>query len=144
MTTILDREGTQLCKVDPIFSYTENQLRQFARLSGYTLIAICSPHNFGLVRQMGAEAVFDYADREEAANYIREYTNKMLTLAWDTVSIPWSARFCGQALSSKGSCRYAALLPVNCPRTDVTSSHTMAYTVLGEDGSSAEAGIRPY
>lgn len=54
---------------------------QFARLSGYTLIAICSPHNFGLVRQMGAEAVFDYADREEAANYIREYTNKMLTLA---------------------------------------------------------------
>lgn len=85
------------------------------------------------MQRTGAEAVFDYADGEEAADDICEYTENTLILVWDTVSIPWSARFCGQALSSQGGCRYAALLPVKCPSTDLTSSYTMAYTVFGED-----------
>lgn len=109
---------------------------QFARLSGFAPLAVCSPDHFDMAAKLGAVAVFDYADGEEAVDEIQDYIQSMgtpLLKAWDTVSIPSSARFCGDVLSAGDGCHYASLLPMGCPRPDVTSSTTMAYTVFGED-----------
>ncbi|KAB8263610.1 zinc-binding oxidoreductase [Aspergillus pseudonomiae] len=109
---------------------------QFAKLSGFAPLAVCSPDHFDLVETLGAVAQFDYADGEEAVQEIQDYVDRMskpLRLAWDTVSIPSSAQFCGDALSALDECHYASLLPIKCQRSDVTSTTTMAYTVFGED-----------
>jgi NADPH:quinone reductase-like Zn-dependent oxidoreductase len=52
---------------------------QFAQLSGYTVLTTCSPHNFGLVRRLGADKTFDYKDPSSAAA-IRACTNNKLKL----------------------------------------------------------------
>jgi NADPH:quinone reductase-like Zn-dependent oxidoreductase len=109
---------------------------QFAKLSGLAPLAVCSPDHFDLAERLGAVAVFDYADGEEAVEEIQDCVQRMgkpLRKAWDTVSIPSTARFCGDALSPGNGCHYASLLPIQCARPDVTSTVTMAYTVFGED-----------
>jgi NADPH:quinone reductase-like Zn-dependent oxidoreductase len=35
---------------------------QYARISGYTVLTTCSPHNFDAVKALGAAAAFDYGD----------------------------------------------------------------------------------
>lgn len=105
---------------------------QFAKLAGYKVITTCSPRNFDLVKSLGADAVYDYNDPAAAAQ-IREYTNDKLTLAWDTISLEDSAKFCAEALTSQsGVAHYSALLTVKFPRDDVKSGSTLAYTMLGE------------
>ncbi|KAL5364836.1 chaperonin 10-like protein [Aspergillus floccosus] len=104
---------------------------QFAKLSGYTVWTTCSPRNFGLVRSLGADAVFDYHDPQAAAS-VRELSNDGLTLVFDTVSSEGSARFCDQALSTDGG-DYSTLLPRRIDRANLNSRATMAYTAFGEE-----------
>lgn len=108
---------------------------QYAKLSGYTVLTTCSPHNNDLVKSLGADAVFDYNDPECAAK-IRAYTNDKLTIAWDTISLPNSAKICEDALSSTPSStttlRYHSLLPVQVSRSDVKATQSLAYTGVGE------------
>ncbi|KAF5863569.1 hypothetical protein ETB97_009813 [Aspergillus alliaceus] len=103
---------------------------QFAKLSGYTVLTTCSPHNFDLVRSLGADTVFDYKDPSSAAK-IREKTNNSLKLVLDCISLPSSAVFCDKALSTEGG-EYCALLTVKVNRDNVNSRSILAYTVLGE------------
>ncbi|KAK9327502.1 chaperonin 10-like protein [Lipomyces starkeyi] len=102
---------------------------QFAKLSGYAPITTCSPHNFAMLKSLGAAAVFDYKDPDSVAK-IREFANNNLKFAWDTISSESSAKFCADVLSSGG--KYAALLDVSAPRDDVDSCWTIAYTAFGE------------
>ncbi|KAG9787273.1 GroES-like protein, partial [Aureobasidium melanogenum] len=107
---------------------------QYAKLSGYTVLTTCSPHNFDYVKSLGAAEVFDYKDSEAPAK-IRKYTDNQLTLAWDTISTEQSAQFCADALadnSSAGVIRYGSILPVKFPREGVESTSTLMYTVFGE------------
>ncbi|KAI9925440.1 hypothetical protein AWENTII_012916 [Aspergillus wentii] len=104
---------------------------QMAKMSGMHVIATCSEKNSDMVRELGADAVFDYNDLEAAVK-IREHTDDALELAFDTVSIDSSSRFCGEALSSQGGCYHSLLYTTRCPRSDVDSSVTMAYTLPGE------------
>ncbi|KAL3431468.1 chaperonin 10-like protein [Aspergillus tetrazonus] len=104
---------------------------QFAKLSGYTVLTTCSPHNFDLVKSLGADAVFDYKDASAPAK-IREYTNDKLRLVLDTISLEPSAKFCDGALSTSGG-EYSALLPVSIDRANVNSRVTLAYTAIGEE-----------
>lgn len=103
---------------------------QFAKLSGYQVLTTCSPHNFDLVRALGADAVFDYKDSESAAQ-IRKQTKNDLKLVLDCISLPSSVDFCDQALSTEGG-EYLALLTVKIDRANVNSRFILAYTVLGE------------
>lgn len=99
--------------------------------SNLHVITTCSPHNFDLVKSLGADAVFDYSD-PDCARKIREHTNDSLRHAFDCISEGASPRICADALSSSGGA-YSALLPVaDFPRKDVSSAHTLAYTVKGE------------
>ncbi|KAJ8096550.1 chaperonin 10-like protein [Lipomyces tetrasporus] len=103
---------------------------QLAKLSGYDPITTCSPHNFDMVKSLGAVAAFDYKDPESVAK-IRKYTNDSLKLAWDTISLESSAKFCADVLSPTGG-KYACLQDVKAPRDDVETIMTLAYTVFGE------------
>ena len=47
---------------------------QFAKLSGYTVLTTCSLHNFGIVREVGADMIFDYTDPKSSWE-IRKATN---------------------------------------------------------------------
>jgi NADPH:quinone reductase-like Zn-dependent oxidoreductase len=103
---------------------------QFANLSGYEVLTTCSPRHFERVRELGADAVFDY-NGPGSARAIRAQTNDRLTMAFDTVSVESSAKYCDLALSSKGG-HYSSLLPIKIERENVQSRSTMAYTVFGE------------
>ncbi|GKZ33141.1 hypothetical protein AbraIFM66950_002925 [Aspergillus brasiliensis] len=105
-------------------------LIQFAKLAGYTVLTTCSPKNFDLVRDYGADAVFDYRD-PRCAQQIREHTNNTLRLVCDAVSTQKSLRICGEAISDKGG-RYHSLLPVEMGRGDVESTFANCCTALGE------------
>ncbi|CEN61410.1 Putative Zinc-binding oxidoreductase [Aspergillus calidoustus] len=103
---------------------------QFAKLSGYEVLTTCSPRHFDRVRELGADAVFDY-NEPGSASAIRAQTNDGLTMAFDTVSVESSAKYCDDALSSRGG-QYSSLLPIRIEREDIQSRSTMAYTVFGE------------
>ncbi|KAJ0423902.1 NAD(P)-binding protein [Aspergillus carlsbadensis] len=103
---------------------------QFAKLSGYEVLTTCSARHFDRVKELGADAVFDY-NEPNSASAIKAQTNDGLTLAFDTVSVESSAKYCDLALSSKGG-QYSSLLPIKIERENVQSRSTMAYTVFGE------------
>ncbi|PKY05700.1 protein TOXD [Aspergillus campestris IBT 28561] len=104
---------------------------QFAKLSGYRVIATCSPQHFEKVRALGADEVFNSRD-ESAAERIREITGDKLRLCLDCVSLESTAAYCGKALSSQGG-EYSALLPVKVERANVNSRFTMGYTAVGKE-----------
>lgn len=98
--------------------------------SGLNVITTCSPHNFDLVKKLGASEAFDYRD-PECGKKIRAHTNDGLKYAFDCISEKPSQAICCDALSSKGG-KVTNLLPVETPRKDVESAHTLAYTITGE------------
>ncbi|KAH7129519.1 chaperonin 10-like protein [Dactylonectria estremocensis] len=104
---------------------------QFAKLSGYEVITTCSPHNFDLVKSLGADKVFDYRAADSAAE-IRKYTNNNLKLVFDTISLEASAKFSDEALSTEGG-EYSALLSIGIERANVNDRSTLAYTIVGEE-----------
>ncbi|GLA69278.1 hypothetical protein AtubIFM55763_009230 [Aspergillus tubingensis] len=104
---------------------------QCAKLSGMEVITTCSVSNFDMVKELGADAVFDYSKPNVAAE-IRRYTRDNLKLCFDTVAMATSAQFCAEALTSKAGGRYHTLQELRCPRPDVRSTVSMAYTVVGE------------
>ncbi|KAJ5455300.1 Polyketide synthaseenoylreductase [Penicillium sp. IBT 31633x] len=104
---------------------------QFAKLSGYKVLTTCSPHNFDLVRNLGADEVYDYNDPEAPA-IIRKATNNNLKLVFDCISLKSSAAFCDEALSTDGG-EYSALLSVKIERANVNDRFTLGYTAVGEE-----------
>lgn len=103
---------------------------QFAKLSGYKVLTTCSPHNFDLVRSLGADAVFNYKDPQSPAE-IRKYTNNNLKYVFDCISLGPSAKFCDDAISTEGG-EYSSLLNVDIERANVNARSTLAYTSIGE------------
>jgi NADPH:quinone reductase-like Zn-dependent oxidoreductase len=104
---------------------------QYAKLSGYEVIATASPHNFDLIRKLGADKVFNYNDTD-VGEQIRKATNDKLKLVFDCIGEGSSPSICAAAIGSGGG-HVSALLPVkDFPRTDVKSNFTLAYTALGE------------
>ncbi|RAL15181.1 zinc-binding alcohol dehydrogenase family protein [Aspergillus homomorphus CBS 101889] len=104
---------------------------QYAKLSGYEVLTTCSPHNFDLVKQLGADVVFDYKDPQSSAA-IRKHTQNKLRLVLDTISLEPTAKFCDEALSTDGG-EYSSLLPVKIERANVNDRFTLGYTAFGED-----------
>ncbi|KAH8647969.1 chaperonin 10-like protein [Xylariales sp. PMI_506] len=103
---------------------------QFAKLSGYEVIATCSPRNFDYVKSLGAATVFDYNEVGVAAK-IRKHTGNGLKLAFDCISLEPSAKFCDEALSTEGG-DYSALLPIGIERANVKDRNTLVYTIFGK------------
>ncbi|KAM0335027.1 hypothetical protein ACHAQA_000061 [Verticillium albo-atrum] len=104
---------------------------QFAKLSGYQVIATASPHNFDLLKSLGADAVFDSRDPAAGAE-IRKFTDNKLKLVLDTIATEAAAKFCDDAISSEGG-DYSSLLIVKIERKNVKDRWTLGYTIFGED-----------
>ncbi|KAI0173370.1 putative alcohol dehydrogenase [Hypoxylon sp. FL1284] len=109
---------------------------QFAKASGMRVVATASPHNFELVRSLGADAVFDYRNPAAAAAEIRAATGNALALAWKCAQGGSDALVAG-ALSSEAPSRYASIISVDPaavrranPRVAPPRIH-LAYDVFG-------------
>ncbi|KAG2009352.1 hypothetical protein GB937_007755 [Aspergillus fischeri] len=103
---------------------------QFAKLAGFTVLTTCSPNNFSLVRQYGADVVFDYRD-PMCARKIREHTSNTLRVVCDTVATQESVRICEEAIGDAGGL-YHSLLPVQTTRADVQATFANCCTAIGE------------
>ncbi|MCJ1399246.1 hypothetical protein MMC11_002448 [Xylographa trunciseda] len=107
---------------------------QFAKLSGLTVVATASPHNHSLVKELGADAVFDYND-PACSEKIKEFTKDKLYYAFDTIANERTGAMCVAAMASGTSTplKYSSLLGIKkLPREDVDNKHTLAYTMMGE------------
>lgn len=67
---------------------------QLAKLAGFKVVATCSPRNFDLVKEYGADACVDYHDSSAAIREIRTITDFSLTRGLDTISEKQSLRIC--------------------------------------------------
>ncbi|KGO37192.1 Polyketide synthase, enoylreductase [Penicillium expansum] len=112
---------------------------QFAKLSGYKVLTTCSPHNFDLVRSLGADDVYDYKDAQAPAQ-IRKDTDNNLKLVFDCIALESSAAFCDNAISTDGG-EYSSLLSVKIDRANVNDRATLAYTTVGEAFSFGDISI---
>ncbi|KAJ5319094.1 zinc-binding oxidoreductase [Penicillium brevicompactum] len=114
---------------------------QFAKFSGYQVLTTCSPRHFDQVKKIGADAAFDYND-PSSADAIKDQTKDALTLAFDTISLESSAKYCDRALSSQGG-EYSSLLPIKIDRENVRDRATMAYTAFGDSFTFGPNTIAP-
>ncbi len=104
---------------------------QYAKLSGCEVYATASPHNFDLLRKLGADHVFDYRD-PEVGSKINKASNDKLKLVFDCISEHGSPDIAAAAISSTGG-RYSTILPVeDFPKQNVKVTFTIAYTAIGE------------
>ncbi|KAJ3151877.1 hypothetical protein HDU86_006009 [Geranomyces michiganensis] len=107
---------------------------QFAKLSGWKVVATSSPHNFDLLKSLGADHVIDY-NASDAGKQIREYTNDKLAHVFDCISTEESIAIDVAALGSAGG-KISTLLDVKLPASadasKITVQMTLAYTAVGE------------
>ncbi|KAI0203926.1 GroES-like protein [Astrocystis sublimbata] len=112
---------------------------KYAKASGLTVIATASPHNFELLKQFGADHVFDYKSPTAAAD-IRALTENKLKYAWDCTG--FGAAISAAALSDNedgGKPKYATIIPVERKVFDeinpvVDGPHfTLGYDAFGEE-----------
>jgi NADPH:quinone reductase-like Zn-dependent oxidoreductase len=104
---------------------------QFAKLSGLTVVTTCSPHNFDMVKSLGADHVFDYKSPTVGDDIWKLCDNK-LQHAFDCFALDSSAAICSKAMSSKGGKYSSLLIMPEFPRPDITNVSTLAYTAIGE------------
>ncbi|RAK98121.1 zinc-binding alcohol dehydrogenase family protein [Aspergillus ibericus CBS 121593] len=74
---------------------------QMLRHAGHHAIATCSPANFNLVKEKGAEAVFDYRSPTCVAD-IRGHTRNSLRYVLDCISETSSMEFCYATIGRAG------------------------------------------
>jgi hypothetical protein len=86
------------------------------------------------MKKLGATECFDY-NSADVGSAIRKYTGNKLKYAWDTISLPETAKICAEALSSEPGCKYGTILPEKSPREDVETKGTFMYTIFGEEFS---------
>ena len=83
---------------------------QLAKLSGLTVLATSSPHNFELLKSLGADETFDYKSPTVSAD-IRTATNNQLKYAWDCIGD--GAALCAAALSDSEPSDYGSIMPAD-------------------------------
>lgn len=107
---------------------------QLAKLSGYKVATVASPHNFGLVKGLGADVVFDYMD-PGVVKKLKEATGNDIHLALDTISLDETLTFTIRVLAEGTQGRVAILGfvsdEVKTLRKDVEVLFTLIYSAFG-------------
>ncbi|KIJ39290.1 hypothetical protein M422DRAFT_32775 [Sphaerobolus stellatus SS14] len=110
---------------------------QLAKISGYKVVTVASPHNYELVKSLGADLVFDYHDKD-AVKKIKEATEDSIHHALDTHAQGGSQMFTIATLAP-GPGGMTCILPVDEAaqkyRPDINVIYTLLYTVLGREFS---------
>ncbi|KAG9499323.1 hypothetical protein J7337_010143 [Fusarium musae] len=102
---------------------------QLAKAAGYTAVTTTSSRSTQLVKQYGADAVFDYNSPSVAEDIIKEYPK--ITKAVDCFSEGKSTSVCADVLEPNGG-KVVTLLPNGKSSTPgVTYDLVMSYTAMG-------------
>jgi NADPH:quinone reductase-like Zn-dependent oxidoreductase len=101
---------------------------QFSKLGGLRVLTTASPKNFGLVKGLGADSVFDYRD-EDVVQKIRAAAGNALEIALDTISEGKTPEQVTSAIGDKGG-KVAIILPYESPRPDVKVVFSMLPDLL--------------
>ncbi|SCV57194.1 related to toxD gene [Fusarium fujikuroi] len=102
---------------------------QLAKAAGYTVVTTASPRSSQLVKQYGADAVFDYNSPSVAEDIIKDYPK--ITKAVDCFSEGKSTPICAAVLNPSGG-KVVTLLPNGKSSTPgVTYDLVMSYTAMG-------------
>jgi NADPH:quinone reductase-like Zn-dependent oxidoreductase len=110
---------------------------QLAKFAGYSVISTCSPKNFELVKQHGADVVVDYRGTDAAVQQIREATSGTLTAAVDCISEGDSAVICVKSLADNGERAVVQVGPPSDAATQLATEkgvrmeNVMAFTLFG-------------
>lgn len=110
---------------------------QLAKFAGYSVITTCSPRNFDLVKEHGADVVVDYHDSDAAVEKIREATSGTLTSALDCISEADSAVICVKSLAQGGKGTVVQVGPPSdaaaqlASEKNVDMERVMAFTLFG-------------
>ncbi|KAI0863261.1 GroES-like protein [Xylaria cubensis] len=112
---------------------------KYAKASGLTVIATASPHNFELLKAVGADHVFDYKSPTVGAD-IRALTENKLKYAWDCTG--YGGAISAAALSDNeegGKPKFSSIIPVKREIFDeinpvVDGPHfTLGYDAFGDE-----------
>ncbi|KAM0342029.1 hypothetical protein ACHAPU_009757 [Fusarium lateritium] len=104
---------------------------QFAKLSGFQVIATSSTAHESWLRELGADHVFDYKSPTCAAD-IRKVTHDKVSYSLDTIGTTDTAQICCDAMGAQGG-TYASLAPIpKLSRDDIVNKTNMVFTALGE------------
>ncbi|KAH8595746.1 chaperonin 10-like protein [Bisporella sp. PMI_857] len=111
---------------------------QYAKLSGVAVVTTCSPRNFDYVKNLGADAVFDYAS-PTCAEDIKAYIKGEFAHVLDCIGEDSSANVCIPTMSATYPGTYVTLYPIvpsvlsSLNHTgSITQVTTVAYTAMGE------------
>ncbi|KAI1264456.1 putative zinc-binding dehydrogenase family oxidoreductase [Xylariaceae sp. FL1019] len=110
---------------------------QLLRLAGFAPLATCSSHNFDMVRDRGATAVFDHS-APGAAVEVSKQAGGQLHHALDCIVDETSITFCNAAMGRTGGrCACLELWPpgIQRPRRAVRTCFVMALEVFGKEVS---------
>ncbi|KAI0337936.1 GroES-like protein [Trametopsis cervina] len=108
---------------------------QLAHVAGYKVVSVASPHNHDLVKNKGADAVFDYKD-PQVVEKIKAATKNSLHLALDTISSAETQSLVVRSLADGPGKIIVLQKPEEEAiklRSDVTIQHTLIYTALGKE-----------
>ncbi|KAH9849337.1 GroES-like protein [Lenzites betulinus] len=105
---------------------------QLARASGYKVVTTASPHNFGLLNDLGATAMFDYHD-PAVVDKIKGVTGDSICFGLDAIGFPETQELSQRVLGPAGG-KVITLLWANKTRVreDVDLSFTLVCTGLGD------------
>lgn len=102
---------------------------QVAKAAGYAVVTTASPRSFQLVKEYGADAVFDYKSPTVVSDIIKEYPK--ITKGVDCFSEGNSTSICAAVLKPSGG-KVVTLLPNGKSSTPgVTYELVMSYTAFG-------------
>ncbi|WVQ77953.1 hypothetical protein IAT38_000033 [Cryptococcus sp. DSM 104549] len=107
---------------------------QIAKVLGYHVLAVCSPHSFDLVKSYGADATVSYHDQAKAIEEAKQITGGGVEYALDTISEGDSFKIIIGMMGDKGK-KLCAILPpgeeakkIN-PKIEI--ENTWMYTFFG-------------
>lgn len=106
---------------------------QIAHISGYKVITTASPKNHDLLKELGADDLYDYRDETTPQKIAAKYPN--LSKALDCISENGTQQLCVKSLGAKGGDVVVLLKPdkeaIELRKGEVNIIHTLAYTALG-------------
>ncbi|KAM0793514.1 hypothetical protein ACM66B_000953 [Microbotryomycetes sp. NB124-2] len=106
---------------------------QLANLAGYKVIATSSPKNFDLLKSIGAEATYSYADDDTPTKIAKDYPD--LQTALDTISEGGTTVKIAKSFAG-GKGHIVTLLPVRDEQLkafeEINVEGTLVYSVLGD------------
>ena len=103
---------------------------QLAHRGNLRVIATASPHNFDLVKSLGADVVLSHSDPNTPSK-IRELTGRKLKHAVDTISEGSTPAQVAECMGDEGG-TLSTTLRDESPRKDVEVKFVLGYMLLGK------------